>query len=241
MINCISIDDEIAGLQLINGYIKKTASHKLEASFSSPSEGLNYVKNHHVDAIYMDIEMPDLSGIEFIGLIDEHFGISKGPKVVFTTAHRSYAVDSFRFDRVLGFLKKPYTYHNFLVYAQKLERHFNLSLGSDKSNDEDDVIVLTRWKEKIHIPVKDIIYITSSGNSVIVSLIDDVDERFYMPFYAIEDKLPEDKFIRIHKSYIVATNRIQSISGSKLKLKDLRISFPIGVTYQEKIHAIKKY
>ena len=238
MIRSIVIDDEDAGVELVKTYINKTKSHQLLNTFTSPLDALEYIKSNEVHVIYLDIEMPDISGLDFVQLLDRYYSVSSGPKVIFSTGHRSYALDSFRYDRVLGFLKKPYSYKDFAVFASKLERAFGY-LINEASIDPEKFIILTRYNNEIPIPVEQILYVSSEKNSVLISLRNGDMERFYMPLYEIEEILPSGRFIRIHKSYIVAKSAIESIRGSNIKLYNLRPVFPIGRKFSHEVNRLK--
>lgn len=237
MINCIIIDDEESGLELVKSYVEKTESHELLGTFLNPLEGLEYIKSNDIKVVYLDIEMPDISGLEFVELLDRYYSVEKGPKVIFSTGHRSYALDSFQYDRVIGFLKKPFSCKQFAIFAGKLERVLGYN-RENKVNDE-DAVVFSRYNKKVVLPVDEILYISSEGNSVFFMLKNGNIERFYMALYEVEEKLPAEKFIRTHRSYIVAKHSIQSIERLHLKLYDYQIKFPVGKKYRDDVLKLK--
>ena len=122
MLTSIVVDDEEDGRELIVDYVTQTSFLELKADFSSPIEALDFVKNYPIDVVFLDVEMPFMTGIEFAKLLDELYAPYQGPYIIFSTAYRDYAVDSYDFHRSIGYLMKPSTYSRFLKFAQKLER-----------------------------------------------------------------------------------------------------------------------
>ena len=119
MINTIAIDDEPLALQLVTGYIEKTPGLNLLGKFDNPLDAMDFIARENVDLIFIDIQMPDLSGLEFTR------SMAKGPKVIFTTAYEKYALDGFKLD-VVDYLLKPFSYEEFLKAVQKVQKLIKL-------------------------------------------------------------------------------------------------------------------
>ena len=239
MFDCVIVDDQEDGLELLADYVNQTSLLSLKETFLSPVQAMEYVKNNLVDLIFLDVEMPLMTGIEFANLLDEYYSPFQGPSVIFATAYRNFAVDSYDFQRCIGYLLKPYTYSKFLKFVQRLEIKNGRKIAEDHPK-ESQRLVLKRRKKEVVIDVDDILYVTGSKNSVIVALSDGRDERFYMAFHQMEKLLPEDLFVRIHKSHIVAIGKIESISNDTIRMNDLRVNFPIGITYRDHVRQIMR-
>ena len=239
MFDCVIVDDQEDGLELLADYVNQTSLLSLEKTFLSPVQAMEYVKENPVDLIFLDVEMPLMNGIEFANLLDEYYSPFQGPSLIFSTAYRNFAVDSYDFQRCIGYLLKPYTYSKFLKFVQRLEIRNGRKVAQEDKR-ESQKLVLERRRKEVVIDIDDILYVTGSKNSVIVALSNGRDERFYMAFHQIEKLLPEDLFVRIHKSHIVAIRKIESISNDTIRLSDLRVNFPIGITYRDHVHQITR-
>lgn len=237
MITSIIVDDEEDGRGLLAEYIEQTTSLKIMESFSSSVDALHYSKAHPVNVIFLDIEMPHINGLEFAEMLDEIYTPYQGPYIIFSTAYRDFAVESYDFHRTLGYLLKPYPYKKFFKFVQKLERLVGFDGEKPAQSGNTQCLVLERKRQKVSIKLENILYVTGSGNSIIISLVDGRDERFYMPIYEIEARLPEEMFLRIHKSYIVSKSKIKDVQHNTIHLHDLRANFPIGITYRDAIKA----
>jgi len=215
MINCLIVDDEAAAIEVLEHFIKQVPELNLVASTSNPIEGLALVRAHAIDIVFLDVHMPEISGIDFIKAIN---GKSK---VILTTAYSEYALEGFDLD-VIDYLLKPIPFSRFMKAVQKAAEMVNAKqVPSIKQNAEDAfILVKTETKGKfLKIDTADIDYIEGMGNYValfcngkkILSLLNMKD---------LESKLPADKFIRVHKSFIVALEKIVSIEGNSILLKN---------------------
>lgn len=234
MIETIAVEDNDDSRELLVEYISQTSILNNLGTFSSSVDALEFVKHNFVQVIFLDIELPQISGIEFIQLLDEYFH-KKGPYIVFSTAFREYAVEGYEYDRVIGYLHKPYSYSKFLKFVQKAEQKLDIEKTPTKLSFPP--LKLKRRKQTISVPIEDILYIKGERNSVVISLADGTDQKFYMPFHGIEDQLPSDQFIRIHKSYVVAKSQIEQLEGNTVRLRSLRVRFPVGITFQQNVKA----
>ena len=215
MINCLVIDDEPAAIEVLEHFIKQTPQLNLTATTNNPVEGLAIFQQQPVDLIFLDVHMPELSGIDFIKAINGKC------KVILTTAYSEYALEGFELD-VIDYLLKPIPFSRFLKAVQKVMQILAVknSPVNESNTQHDFILIKTETKGKfIKIDTADIDYIEGMGNYVAifcngkktVSLINMKD---------LEGKLPKEKFIRVHKSFIVAVDKITSIEGNSLLLKN---------------------
>jgi two-component system LytT family response regulator len=217
MINCVIIDDEQAAINILASYVKNIPYLHLVASTTKPLEGIDIINSRQVDLVFLDIQMPDLTGIEFIRAINGKC------KVILTTAYSEYALDGFEL-AVIDYLLKPIPFARFLNAVQKARDILEIA-GHAKKQDrllgEAEFILLkgdTKGK-LIKIELKDIDYFEGMRNYVAIycsgkktlALINMKD---------LEEKLPREKFIRVHKSFIVAISKIESIEGNTIFLKN---------------------
>ena len=223
---CIVIDDEPFALDLIRDYVLKTPYLELIETFSNPLKALTYLTTNRVDLILLDINMPELSGIQLIKSLPYQ------PKVIFTTAYPEYGAESYDYN-VVDYLLKPIKYERFLKAVNKVNEPFKASKSENTISEQLDhnkEIFVKSGTQIYKINSNDILYIEGAGN--------------YMTFYTKESKimsllkmsevldlLPSDKFIRIHKSYIVSYKYIDIIEKHQIFIGEKNI--PIGITYRE--------
>ena len=214
MINCLIVDDEIAAIEVLEHFIEQTPQLNLIASTDNPVEGLSILQKESIDLIFLDVQMPQLSGIDFIKAVNGKC------KIILTTAYREYALEGYELD-VIDYLLKPVPFARFMKAVQKATEAIPAKKIIAKPNNQHDfILVKTETKGKfLKIDTADIDYIEGMGNYVaifcsgkkIVSFINMKD---------LEEKLSTDKFIRVHKSFIVAIDKIISIEGNSLLLKN---------------------
>ena len=227
MINAIAIDDEPLALQLVTGYIEKTPGLKLMGKFDNPLDAMDFIARENVDLIFVDIQMPDLSGLEFTR------SMAKGPKVIFTTAYEKYALDGFKLD-VVDYLLKPFSYEEFLKSVQKVQKLIKLEKGVPDQVESNNEFLFLKSDYKIkRINFNDILYIeglkdyvkvyTQSSPKPVMSLT---------TLKLLESKLPESKFMRVHRSFIVNLEKIDTIERSRIVFGKTYI--PVSDQYKEK-------
>ncbi len=210
-ITCIALDDEPLALGLIVSYIKKTPFLKLCGEFDNPLDAMEFLEEHQVQLLFLDIQMPDLTGINFAHVLDKKY------KIIFTTAYAKYALEGFQVE-ALDYLLKPISYEMFLKTADRAKKYFDLidkveiaqndlHIKADKEYlfvKADHQLKKVNYKDIIYFEgLKDYIklYLKSSGKPVI----------FHATLKSIEEKLPSDIFMRTHRSYIVNLENIQTI------------------------------
>ena len=227
MINAIAIDDEPLALQLVSGYIEKTPGLNLAGSFDNPLDAIEFLTNEAVDLIFVDIQMPDLSGLEFTR------SLARGPKVIFTTAYEKYALEGFRLD-VIDYLLKPFSYEEFLKAVQKAVRLIKLEKEVPDQVDTNSEFLFLKSDYKIRrINFNDILYIEGLKDYVKVFIHgSDRPVLSLITLKALEAKLPETKFMRLHRSFIVNLERIDTIERSRIVFGKTYI--PVSEQYKDK-------
>jgi DNA-binding LytR/AlgR family response regulator len=227
MITTIAIDDEPLALQLVTTYIEKTPGLKLAGKFDNPLDAAEYLSEHSVDLIFVDIQMPDLSGIEFTRLME------KGPKVIFTTAFEKYALEGYKLD-IVDYLLKPFSYEEFLVAVQKAQKLMRLEQRAPARVDVNNEFLFLKSDYKIkRINFHDILYIEGLKDYVKVFIMNSVKPILSLTsLKLLESKLPESKFMRVHRSFIVNLERIDTIERSRIVFGKEYI--PVSDQYKEK-------
>ena len=228
MIRTIAIDDEPLALQLVAGYIEKTPGLTLAGKFDNPLDAFEYMNNETVDLIFLDIQMPDLTGIEFTR------AMTKGPKVIFTTAYEKYALEGFKLD-VIDYLLKPFSYEEFFKAVQKALRLISLELKNDgiqvEANHE---FLFLKSEYKIRrINFADILYIEGLKDYVkVYTRTDPKPVLSLTSMKSLEAKLPESRFMRVHRSFIVNLEKIDTIERSRIIFG--KVYIPVSDQYKDK-------
>ncbi len=229
---CIVIDDEPLALDLIRSYVLKTPMLQLEGSFTNPFKALSFLIDNEVDLIFLDINMPELSGLQLLN------SLSKKPLVVFTTAYPEFGAESYNYDAV-DYLLKPINYVRFLKSVTKALEYFKsinpeISTGSainviNESNKEKHILI--KSSTKIHkIAIDDILYIEGAGNYCSFQLKEKKILSLFT-FNEIFELVSVDEFVRIHKSFIVPKSKITVIEKHQVTINGKVL--PIGLTYRE--------
>lgn len=225
MIRCLAIDDEPLALQQLVAYINKVPFLKLAAQCQSALEASAFLENDTVDAIFCDINMPDLSGMDFIK------SLAAPPLVVFTTAYSEYAVESFRINAV-DYLLKPFGMQEFQRAANRLrERLENVSVNLSTTANSDVLFLKTDYRI-VKVDIHDIRYIESMSEYLKVWL--DSQSKPIITLLSMkkmEERLPKF-FMRIHRSYIINLNKIQEVNKNRVILDD-ETNLPVGDLYKE--------
>lgn len=228
MIRTIAIDDEPLAMQLVNGYISKTPFLELVASFDNPIDAMEFLDENSVDLIFLDIQMPDLTGIEFTRLLENR------PKIVFTTAYEKYALEGFKLEAV-DYLLKPFGYDEFLKAAKKAEKLIRLERAGHKEEIEaNNEFLFLKSEYKIRrINFNEIKYIEGLKDYVKVYLQNEPKPILSLnSLKSLEAKLPESKFMRVHRSYIVNLEKIDIIERSRIVFG--KIYIPVSEQYKDK-------
>ncbi len=222
MLTCAIVDDEPLALGLIESYVRKTDFLKLEGCYASAVEAMSHLTQSPVDLLFLDIQMPELSGLEFSQMLPPE------TRIVFTTAFEQYALDGFRIN-ALDYLLKPISYARFLESARRALQWFEMKAQQPKERDtifvkSDYKLVQIELKHILYIEgLKDYIKIYEEGNAKpILSL---------MSMKAIEEQLPPSRFMRVHRSYIVQKEKIRIIERGRIVFGKTYI--PISDSYKQ--------
>jgi DNA-binding LytR/AlgR family response regulator len=225
---CLIIDDEPLAQRVIESHMEKLDDLELVAKCSNALEAMNLLKKEKVDLLFLDIQMPELSGVEFLK------SLQSPPSVIFTTAYRNYAIDAFELD-VLDYLLKPITFERFVKsvnkYYEKISNHAP-KVFETKNDEGDDLsfIYVREKKTMIKVLLKDILYIESLKDYIRIFLNTGKSLMTKQKISSMIDLLPEKKFIRVHKSYIVNIEKIKTLSPTSIGINDKII--PIGRSYK---------
>lgn len=234
MLKCIAIDDEPLALRQLKGYIEIIPYLELAATCNNALEAQQFLAAQHVDLIFVDINMPDLSGVEFVrSLVDR-------PMVIFTTAYSEYAVEGFKLDAV-DYLLKPFSFADFSRSAGKANSLYELRHNQRAGVPEATPEALPKDKEYISVKadykvslvkISDIVYLESEGEYVRMHLADGTTITTLFRLKNMEAALPSDMFMRVHRSYIVNLRCIKGYVRGRVFLSDTEY-VPIGENYKE--------
>jgi len=222
-IRCAVIDDEPLALGLMASYVKKTPFLELVGQYSSAIQAMHELPNNPVDLLFLDIQMPELNGLDFSRMVDSH------TRIVFTTAFDQYAIDGYKVN-ALDYLLKPVSYTDFLKAANKALEWFKL-MEQHQDNEIDSIYVKSEYK-LVQIELDKILYI--EGLKDYVKIYEEGEEKpilTLMTMKSIEEMLPQNRFIRVHRSYIVHKNKIRVIEHNRIVFGKTYI--PIGDSYKE--------
>jgi two-component system, LytTR family, response regulator LytT len=227
-ISCIAIDDEPLAVKKISAYIQKTPFLELVAECRSAFEAMEIINNRTVQLLFIDINMPDLNGLEFVKSLTDK------PYIVFTTAYSEYAVEGFQVDAA-DYLLKPITYSSFLKAANKVKNLIDLNANSQKERirtTPGHLFVKSDYK-LIRIELDNIQYIESQHEYIKIHLINGPPVTTQLSMKAIEEQLPSDRFMRVHRSFIVNLKKISVVERNRIVF-DGKVYIPISDQYKEK-------
>ncbi|MEI7896755.1 MAG: LytTR family DNA-binding domain-containing protein [bacterium] len=227
-ISCIAIDDEPLAVKKISAYIQKTPFLELVAECRSAFEAMEIINNRTIQLIFIDINMPELSGLEFVK------SLTNKPYVVFTTAYSEYAVEGFQVDAA-DYLLKPITYSSFLKAASKVKNLIDLNAISQKESiraTASHLFVKSDYK-LIRIELDDIRYIEGQHEYIKIHLINSTPVMTQLSMKAIEEQLPADRFMRVHRSFIVNLKKVSVVERNRIVF-DGKVYIPISEQYKEK-------
>ncbi|MBW4890490.1 LytTR family DNA-binding domain-containing protein [Mucilaginibacter sp. HMF5004] len=237
MIRCLVVDDEPLALHILEDYISKIPFLQLVKATTNPIEALSLVQNGEADLVFLDVQMPELTGIQFLKIANGKV------KVILTTAYSQYALEGYELD-VVDYLLKPIAFDRFYKAAQKAQSvlapaNASASLPAvkeapQKNLQNDFIFVKTEYKiQKVYL--HDILFI--EGLKDYISIYTPTERIITLQIMKkMEEALPEQHFVRVHKSYIVALNKIDSIERSRICIADKII--PVGDTYRDQFFKI---
>ena len=223
--NCILIDDDKVSRLVIEKYINKTDFLSILASFDNAVDAANYFNNKNsVDLIFLDIEMPGMSGVEFLESLDNL------PQIIIVSAKEKYALQAIQHD-VTDYLLKPVVYSRFLKAVTKAK---NMMSEESKKESSDGIFIKSSSSSFIRLFYDDILWIEAMENYVVITTYEH-RHTIHFTMKALLDKLPDKKFVRVHRSYIVNKSRIERIDDNMIVMntKEKRKSIPISKSYKE--------
>jgi len=227
MINAIIVDDEPLALDILESYIEKIPNVNLLQRCESAVEAFEIVRSGEVDLMFLDIQMPQMTGIEFLK------SLKNPPLVVFTTAYSEYALDGYDLN-VLDYLLKPIPFDRFITAVNKA---FDLLEPVETSvtagDDSKDFIFVKSDKKLMKVRYSDILYIEGLKDYVIIRMEGNARVITLQTMKSLEAKMPHDQFKRIHRSYIVALDKIEAIMGNMVEINKKHL--PIGKNYREEL------
>lgn len=227
-ITCVIVDDEPMALNLVESYVEKTPFLELKQKCSSAIEAMAYLKTEPVDLLFLDIQMPDLTGIEFSKMLP------KDTRVIFTTAFDQYALEGFKVE-ALDYLLKPFDYAEFFAAANKANTWFSLVKGKPQtilSEEKEFLFVKSEYKQ-LRIKLSDVLYFEGLKDYIKIWLKDDPKPILtLMSLKSLQEELPETHFMRVHRSFIVALKSIEVIERSQIIINNQRIT--VSEQYKEK-------
>ena len=231
MISCLLIDDEPLALQLLEDYTKKTPYLKLEGKFEEPLKAMAVLESQQIDLLFLDIKMPDISGIEFFKSLKS---LSHQPEVIFTTAYSEFAIEGFEL-KAIDYLLKPVSFEKFIIACNRVKEYIDLKSNKDIGNREfffinvshklhkifyDDILYLEGYKDYTKL------YLGSSTSPLLV--------LHNLKYF--EDLLNQHEFIRIHRSYIVSIRKVNTISRKSVTLQAKAL--PVSDNYRSNFFSV---
>jgi len=220
MINAIAIDDEPMALKVIESHCEKTGFINLQKTFTHPTEALKYLRKYPIDLLFVDIQMPSMNGITLVKAIQQN------TMIIFTTAFSEYAVVSYELNAI-DYLLKPINFKRFRQAVDKAKEYYYYI---NKQNDSEDKYIFIRADYSlVKIPLADILYIEGLADYIKIYIKDRKTVVARMTMNEMINKLPLKDFIRVHRSFILPFNRIESVRSNSIALPEKE--FPIGKTY----------
>lgn len=218
----IALDDELPGLRVIENFCQKTDFIDLTKTFTQPSEALKYINQFPVDLLFLDIQMPSMSGLDFYKQVKQH------TMVIFTTAFSEYAVEGFNL-QAIDYLLKPFTFERFNQAVHRAKEQYDLRHQSEHK-EQDHILIRADYK-LIKINYSDILYIEGLDDYLKIHVKEQRPIIARMTMKAMSEKLPAKDFIRVHRSYIIPMNRISNVRNKIISLNGEEI--PIGASFED--------
>lgn len=231
MIRCIAIDDEPLALQKMSGYIDKTPFLEKVAVFEGALEAIEVVQNEHIDLMFVDINMPDLNGMDFVK------SLTNPPHVIFTTAYSEFAFEGFKVDAV-DYLLKPIDYSDFLKAVEKARKRLNMSDKKEPVVKSDEKFLFIKSEYKIlRINLSEIKYIEGMREYMRIHIQNQHPVMALMSMKKMEEYLPDKQFMRVHRSFIVNLEKVATIERNRI-IFDKNVYIPVSDQYKQ---AFQKY
>ncbi len=232
ILNCWIVDDEPLALSLLESYVERTTFLQLTGKYSNALSAMKQIGGEKVDLLFLDIQMPEVNGMDFARII------SNQTRIIFTTAFSEYAVEGYKVN-ALDYLLKPFSFSEFLTAAKKALTWFEMTEQKPLAEHRQEKVGLfVRSEYKlIHLHYEEILYI--EGLKDYVKIYTEQDPKpilSLMSLKALEEELPADRFMRVHRSYIIHRNKISSVNKNRIVIAKKQI--PIGETYRRLFQTI---
>ncbi|MEN2402195.1 LytTR family DNA-binding domain-containing protein [Flavobacterium sp. MC2016-06] len=225
-IKCVLIDDEPLAIKVLQNYFTNFTDFEVVATFNNSLEALDFINNTPVDAVFLDINMPMMTGFELISLIESK------TKVIITTAFREFAAESYDLD-VLDYLVKPIPLPRFIKCINKITTEFNLKNNIKVETTKGDSHIFIKVDKKMmKINIEEILFVEGMKEYIKV-VTPDKTYITHKSLTSLSEELPADRFLRIHKSYVIALNKVKSIEGNRIQIQSYTI--PIGRNYSKEV------
>jgi two-component system LytT family response regulator len=220
-LKCIAIDDEPLALKLIREYVSRFPVLQMVRTFDDAINGAEFLKQTPVDLLFIDINMPDITGIDLVRSLEQK------PIVIFTTAYKNFAFEGFELE-ALDYLLKPIDFKRFTKAVEKAIDYYKYKNAPADEQHEESIYVYSEYK-MVNIMLKDIEYIESMEDYIKIHLHNAKTVLTLMPLKKMQEKLPASQFQRIHRSYIIPVNKIISIKNRKVQLTGIKL--PVSESY----------
>lgn len=221
---CIIIDDEPFAIELITFYVQQTPMLNLLGSFSDANHAIDFIQNHEIDLLFLDIQMPHINGIQLLKSLD------KPPMVIFSTAFNEYAVEGFELEAI-DYLLKPFDIKRFQKAVKKADELFSLKKAAELQTEP--FIFVKADYQMLKINISSILFI-EGWDDYIKIYVSDKPILTLMSLKSIMEQLPHQEFVRVHRSYIVPIKKIESVRNKVIKIASKEI--PVGSTYAESLY-----
>ncbi len=229
MITAIALDDEPLAIDVIKTYCQKVDEVKLQATFTEAGPAMKYLDEHPVDLLFLDINMPAISGIDF------YKKVSKNTMVIFTTAYSEYAVEGFNLNAV-DYLLKPFDFKRFQQAVDKIKEYHNYA--HLKENEQPQYLFVKVDYSMVKVPFDEIAYIEGLDNYLKINFDSGKSLLVRMSMKTISEKLPAAEFIRVHRSFIIPFSKVVSVRNKTIYLDKKEI--PIGTNYVDEVMKLFK-
>lgn len=236
ILHCIAVDDEPLALGLVSRFIEQTPFLKIVGRYAGAADALKAIHTQKIDLVFLDIQMNDLNGIELARVLNNG---SNKPAIIFTTAYNQFAIEGYKVD-ALDYLLKPFNYEEFLRAAQKALHYAELinkpatqtALINETEHADDNHLFLKVEYQLVRITVDDILYFEALKDYVKVVLTNDQKSILSLTsLKALEEKLPAKRFMRVHRSFIIALDKITSMTKTSVLMGKIRIT--VGDQYKD--------
>ena len=226
-IKCVAIDDEPLALQLIKAYIEKTPSLQLVQVFEDAVSAAEFLQMHPIDLLFADIQMPDFNGLDLLRALESK------PMIIFTTAHRKFAFEGFEL-QAIDYLLKPVSFDRFTKAVAKAEEYYKFK--NSAASNEEYLYVYSEYK-LIKIDLNEIEFIESLEDYIRIHLTSGEPILSLMPIKRVLQRLPPEKFQRVHRSYIVSVNKIKGVNNKRVILAAAQV--PVSDSYLDVVRKLK--